>query len=247
MDKANFKAPKNRNDLTGILANIIQNKKVAIFVDGANLYFAASVAHLRIDYKQIYNWFASKCELSNLNYYTAFDPEDDKQGTFLDEMDKTGYRIIKKPIKVYENFTKGNMDIELAVDALMQKDDYEILVLISGDGDFRYLVKALESQGKTSIILGIGGFTSFELHQEADNYFFLNRISKVWQGQRKSQLIAETQMNIDDKSPKVLENASKPKNSHDNQLKVTKKATKSTPPVKLKIKTSQSSPKIFLN
>jgi uncharacterized LabA/DUF88 family protein len=247
MDKANFKAPKNRNDLTGLLANIIQNKKVAIFVDGANLYFAASVAHLRIDYKQIYNWFAAKCELSNLNYYTAFDPEDEKQAGFLEEMDKTGYRIIKKPIKVYENFTKGNMDIELAVDALMQKDDYEVLVLISGDGDFRYLVKALESQGKTSIILGIGGFTSFELHQEADNYFFLNRISKVWQSQRKTQLTTETQITIDDKSPKNLENSSKPKNSHDNTSKPTKKLNKATPPVKLKVKSSDPTPKIFLN
>ncbi|MEM1312848.1 MAG: NYN domain-containing protein [Patescibacteria group bacterium] len=243
MNKENFKAPRNKNDLTGLLANLIQNKKVAVFIDGANLYFAANVANLHIDYKQIYSWFSSKCKLSNLNYYTAFDPDDEKQTLFLDEMDKTGYRIIKKPIKVYENFTKGNMDIELAVDALMQKDDYEILILISGDGDFRYLVNALEEQDKTSIVLGIGGFTSFELHQEADNYFFLNRISRVWQSQRKNKLFAETKMNADDKVPQNLESS----NSNKKTKSTVKKDDKVKPPVKLRVKSNNNAPKIFLS
>lgn len=187
MQKTNFKPPQNKNDLTGLLSNLIQGKKISIFIDSANLYFAGNVAKLRIDYKQIYRWFSEKSELVGLNYYTAFDPEDKKQEDFLKELESTGYRIIKKPIKVYQDFTKGNMDIELAVDALMMKELYDVLILISGDGDFTYLIQALENQGKTIIVLGIGGFTSYELHQVADNYFFLNRISKVWQTPRKSK------------------------------------------------------------
>lgn len=187
MQKTNFKPPQNKNDLTNLLSNLIQGKKISIFIDSANLYFAGNVAKLRINYKQIYKWFSEKSELVGLNYYTAFDPEDKKQEDFLKELENTGYRIIKKPIKVYQDFTKGNMDIELAVDALMMKDLYDVLILISGDGDFTYLIQALENQGKTIIVLGIGGFTSYELHQVADNYFFLNRISKVWQTPRKSK------------------------------------------------------------
>ena len=248
--KTNFKPPRNKNDLTGLLSGIIQNKKVSIFIDAANLYFAGGVANLKIDYKQIYTWFDSKCNLANLNYYTAFDPEDTKQIEFLDEMEATGYRIIKKPIKVYENFTKGNMDIELAVDALMQKDDYEILVLISGDGDFRYLVKALETLSKKSIILGIGGFTSFELHQEADNYFFLNRISKVWQSQRKNRLSAENMTGAEDKKPKPMEKHDKiekaEKVEKPKKAVVKKENSSQKPPVKLKIRKSGDTPKIFL-
>jgi len=185
MNKKDFKPPKNKNDLTAHLAGIIKNQKVSIFIDAANLYFAGSQASMRIDYTQLHGWFSSKCELINLNYYTAFDPEDKKQEEFLDKLAKNGSRIIKKPIKIFQDMIKGNMDIELAVDALSQKDDYDVLVLISGDGDFTYLIKALEKEGKKSIVLGIGGFTSYELHQEADNYFFLNRISKVWQTPKK--------------------------------------------------------------
>jgi uncharacterized LabA/DUF88 family protein len=241
-NKTNFKPPRNKNDLTGLLAGLIQNKKVSIFIDAANLYFAGGVANLKIDYKQIYSWFSSQCDLTNLNYYTAFDPEDTKQIEFLEEMEKTGYRIIKKPIKVYDNFTKGNMDIELAVDALMQKDGYEILVLISGDGDFRYLVKALEGMGKKSIILGIGGFTSFELHQEADNYFFLNRISRVWQSQRKNKLSMDSMTMAEDKKPKPMERHEKVKIA---EPEVENKLPK--PPVKLRIKKNGDNPKIFLS
>ncbi len=259
--KVNFKPPKNKNDLTGLLANLIENKRVSVFIDGANLYFAGGVAKLRIDYKQLHSWFSSKSSLAGLNYYTAFDPEDHKQEDFLHELENIGYTVIKKPIKVYDNFTKGNMDIELAVDALMQKDLYDILILISGDGDFRYLVKALENQGKKSIILGVGGFTSFELHQEADNYFFLNRISRVWQQTRKVKEVIQPTIEseldstkaervVTDKQPaKVLKPrqpnpdkpVSKPINKPDDKAKL---------PVRIKLAKPKSSenqnPKIFL-
>lgn len=234
MKKKDFKPPRNRNDLTQHLGSIIKDQKISIFIDAANLYFAASQASLRIDYNQLHTWFSSKSNLISLNYYTAFDPEDKKQEEFLKDLEKNGCNIIKKPIKVFENMIKGNMDIELAVDALSQQNDYDVLVLISGDGDFTYLIKALEKQGKKSIVLGIGGFTSYELHQEADNYFFLNRISKVWQtpGKLKTLEVVEDDHSSQEKNktitkPTTVKNVSK----------------NSKIPVKLKV---SNSPRIFL-
>jgi uncharacterized LabA/DUF88 family protein len=180
-NKADFIPPKNKNDLTGVLASLIRKKRISVFIDSANLYYAASTANLKIDYFQIARWFQDNCKLAGLNFYTAYDPADSKQHDFFSDLEQAGYRVIKKPIKIFEGSTKGNMDIELAVDALLQSSLYDTLILVSGDSDFRYLVQALEGLGKQTIILGIGGFTSYELHQEADNYFFLNRIAEVWQ------------------------------------------------------------------
>ena len=259
MKKTNFKPPRNKNDLTGLLSNLINKKKVSVYIDGANLYFAAQVASLKIDYKQLYTWFQSKSKSVKLNYYTAFDPEDTKQIDFLNQMEDTGYRIIKKPIKIYENFTKGNMDIELAVDALMQLEEYETLVLISGDGDFNYLVKALDQQGKKSIVLGIGGFTSFELHQEADNYFFLNRISKVWQTPKKVGVKSSQPVIIIDDfgakkadeevlKPKIKKEVSTEKKTP--KTKTKKVESKKKVPVRLKVKkksVEKSDPVVYIS
>jgi uncharacterized LabA/DUF88 family protein len=177
---------KNRNDLTSTLAKHLKNQRVSVFVDAANLYHASSKAGIKIDFVQISNWFKSEVsENIDLRFYTAYDPENGKQVQFLDELVNLGYTVIKKPIKDFGTFIKGNMDIELAVDAISNKDTYDILVLISGDGDFTYLINSLEKSYKKTVILSIGGFTSYELHLVADSYFFINRISKVWKTPRE--------------------------------------------------------------
>lgn len=224
-----FIPPRNKNDLTAMLANLIQKKRVGVFIDSANLYYAAGKANLKIDYFQIAKWFHKHAESVELNFYTAFDPADQKQQDFFTDLENAGYRLIKKPIKVFADSVKGNMDIELAVDSLIKKDEYDSLVLVSGDGDFHYLVKALEQLGKKTIILGVGGFTSYELHQEADNYFFLNRISHVW---RKTDKRQKAQAHI-------LENLSSTQSTTNSNPKPTPKPT-----LKVKVKLNRT-PKIF--
>lgn len=180
-----FIPPRNKSDMTGHLKNLIENKRVSIYIDSANLYFASSIAKIKIDFIHLSKWFRANCKLTGINFYSAYDPDEPKQLDFLQELTEAGYRIVKKPVKIFENSKKGNMDIELAVDCLTQKDLYDIVILLSGDGDFSYLIQALDSVGKDTIILGIGGFTSYELHQEASNYFFLNRIMDVWSPRKK--------------------------------------------------------------
>ena len=187
-DRKNFIPPRNNNDLTGTLEKLISGKKVSIFIDAANLYHSASVARLKIDFIQVYNWFKLRCKLKNANFYTAYDIEDAKQMEFLQELDFHGYDMIKKPLKIFENSKKGNMDIEIAVDCLTQQNLYDIIILISGDGDFSYLMQTLEKMGKQTVVIGVGGFTSFELHQEVNEYFFFNRIRSVWQSPRQDNL-----------------------------------------------------------
>jgi uncharacterized LabA/DUF88 family protein len=189
-DIKGFIPPKVKNDLTSHLVRIIKNQRVGVFIDAANLYYSAQVAKLDIDYHTLAEWFQEKAgQLSLLNFYSAFDPEDKDQLNFLEELKGSGYNVVSKPIKVFGNVIKGNMDIELCVDALGNSSEFDIIILISGDGDFQYLVKELERQGKSTVIAGVGGFTSFELHQQAENFFFLNRISNVWQKKNEKSVI----------------------------------------------------------
>jgi uncharacterized LabA/DUF88 family protein len=183
-DRKSFIPPRNNNDLTGTLEKLIFGKKVSIFIDAANLYHSSSVARLKIDFIQVIKWFKTHCKLKNANFYTAYDIEDQKQMEFLQDLEYNGYKMIKKPLKIFENSKKGNMDIEIAVDCLIQQNLYDIIILISGDGDFSYLMQTLERLGKQTVVIGVGGFTSYELHQEVNEYFFFNRIRSVWQTQR---------------------------------------------------------------
>jgi uncharacterized LabA/DUF88 family protein len=179
------KPSKIRSDHVDNLAKYIDNKRVAVFIDAANLYYAGAKAGIRISFETIAAWFVKHSKHAELNFYTAFDPEGTEQLKFLDSLEATGYHVIKKPIKVFDTLTKGNMDIELAVDALTMYNEYDVIILMSGDGDFSYLVSKLKSLGKTTIIIGIGGFMSYELHKVGDHYYFLDRLGRIWQNKLK--------------------------------------------------------------
>ena len=148
------KIAKFRSDQVENLAKITAGKRVAVFIDAANLYYAGSKAGIRISFESIIDWFKKHSKHSELNFYTAFDPEGTDQITFIETLAGMGYNIIKKPIKVFDSLTKGNMDIELAVDALTAKDNYDVIILMSGDGDFSYLVNKLKTLGKMTVIIG---------------------------------------------------------------------------------------------
>jgi uncharacterized LabA/DUF88 family protein len=257
MDKKdNFIPPKNKNDMTTVLKSLIKKKNVGVFIDSANLYYAANKASLKIDYFQISRWFQHNCNLTSLNFYTAYDPLDQRQGDFFKDLEKSGYTLIKKPIRVFADSVKGNMDIDLAVDVMMQQEKFDILVLISGDGDFQRLIQALDQLGKKTIILGVGGFTSYELHQEADNYFFLNRIQEVWKKPR-TRSTASKQVKLPSKLEKETstksssKTTSKKSDSKTDSKQKSKTKEKSLPRVRLKVDQSpknkpKNKPKIIL-
>jgi uncharacterized LabA/DUF88 family protein len=242
----NFIPPKNKNDLTAYLSSLIKGKKTLVLIDAANLYHAAGVANLKIDFTKIVKWFKSNSEVLDTKFYTAFDPEDKKQTDFLNFLEKKGYTVVKKPIKVYEKITKGNMDIEIAVDAMHYKNDYDILILISGDGDFHYLLKSLEEEKKKTIIISVGGFTSYELHQDAAGYFFFNRISKVWQEEKRKKKTSTKKTESSKEEPPEPKESKSSKNSGKNKDAANSGSKKVRPPIRVKVKLDSKKPKIII-
>jgi uncharacterized LabA/DUF88 family protein len=130
-------------------------ERIALFIDGANLYATAKSLGFDIDYKRLLGLFRQKGQLVRALYYTALAEEQEYSSIrpLIDWLDYNGFSMVTKPTKEFTDTTgrrkiKGNMDIELAVDAMRLADSLDHIVIFSGDGDFRSLVAALQQKGK---------------------------------------------------------------------------------------------------
>ena len=128
--------------------------KIALLIDGANLYSTSKALGFDIDYKRLLKEFQSRGTLLRALYYTAVieDQEYSSVRPLIDWLDYNGYTVVTKATKEFIDASgrrkvRGNMDIELAVDALELAEHVDQIVLFSGDGDFRSLVEALQRRG----------------------------------------------------------------------------------------------------
>ena len=160
------------------------SNKIALFIDGANLYATAKTLGFDIDYKRLLKEFQSRGTLLRAFYYTAIieDQEYSSIRPLIDWLDYNGFKVVTKPAKEFTDSTgrrkiKGNMDIELTVDALELAEYVDHYVIFSGDGDFRTLVEALQRRGrKVSIVSTMASqppMISDDLRRQADNFIDL--------------------------------------------------------------------------
>jgi uncharacterized LabA/DUF88 family protein len=153
--------------------------KIALFIDGANLYGTAKALGFDIDYKRLLKEFQARGELLRAFYYTAVieDQEFSSIRPLVDWLDYNGFTVVTKATKEYVDSTgrrkvKGNMDIELAVDAMELAPHIDEMFLFSGDGDFRSLVEAVQRRGVrvtvVSTITSHPPMIADELRRQAD-------------------------------------------------------------------------------
>ena len=166
-------------------------ERIALFIDGSNLYAAARSLGFDIDYRKLLNFFKKRGYLVRALYYTALieDQEYSPIRPLVDWLDYNGYTMVTKPTKEFTDASgrrkiKGNMDIELAVDVLEMAQSLDHLYIFSGDGDFRRLVEAVQRQGKrVSIVSTVRSSPSMaadELRRQADEFLELEELrSKI--------------------------------------------------------------------
>jgi uncharacterized LabA/DUF88 family protein len=163
-------------------------EKIALFIDGANLYAAARALQFDIDYKRLLEVFGSKGRLIRAFYYTAMieDQEYSPIRPLVDWLDYNGYTMVTKPTKEYTDATgrrkiKGNMDIELAIDVMEMAQYLDHIVLFSGDGDFRRLVEAVQRKGVrvtvVSTVRSAPPMVADELRRQADMFLELQDLA----------------------------------------------------------------------
>jgi len=162
-------------------------ERVALFIDGANLYSAARSLGFEIDYRRLLESFRKEAHLVRAFYYTALveDQEYSPLRPLIDWLDYNGYTMVTKPAKEYTDAmgrrkVKGNMDIELAIDVMEMTPHIDHVVLFSGDGDFRRLVEAVQRKGvRVSVVSTTKSqppMVADELRRQADTFVELQDI-----------------------------------------------------------------------
>jgi uncharacterized LabA/DUF88 family protein len=158
-----------------------QTERIALFIDGANLYATAKSLGFDIDYKRLLSLFREKGQLIRALYYTALaeDQEYSSIRPLIDWLDYNGFTMVTKPTKEFTDASgrrkiKGNMDIELAVDAMRLAENLDHVVIFSGDGDFRSLVSVLQEMGKRVSVVSTlqtqPPMVADELRRQADQF-----------------------------------------------------------------------------
>lgn len=167
-----------------------KDERLALFIDGANLYSAARALGLEIDFRKVLDEFRKKGRLLRANYYTTLLENDDYSPIrpLVDWLAYNGFNVIKKPAKEFTDRegrrrVRGNMNIEIAVDMLTVADRIDHAVLFSGEGDFRALVAALKQKGvRVTVISTVKSqppMVADDLRREADAFVDLQDMAEL--------------------------------------------------------------------
>lgn len=167
-----------------------RDERLALFIDGSNLYSAAKALGFDIDYKLLRQEFIRRGKMLRAFYYTALLENDEYSPIrpLVDWLNYNGFTMVTKPAKEFTDSmgrrkVKGNMDVELAVDAMELAPHVDHIVLFSGDGDFRPLVESLQRQGvRVSVVSTIRSqppMIADELRRQADNFIELEDLRDV--------------------------------------------------------------------
>jgi uncharacterized LabA/DUF88 family protein len=162
--------------------------KIALFIDGANLRATARAIGFDVDYKRLLSAFQSKGSLVRAFFYTTIFEDDETNSTIrplVDWLDYNGYTLVTKSVKEYVDAAgrrkfKGNMSIELVVDALELAAHVDEIVLFSGDAAFCPLVEALQRRGvRVAVVSSIcthPAMVARELRRQADEFIELQTL-----------------------------------------------------------------------
>jgi uncharacterized LabA/DUF88 family protein len=159
---------------------VLDNRgRVAIFIDGSNLFYAALQLGIEIDYTKLLCRLTNGSRLLRAFFYTGVDPTNEKQQGFLLWMRRNGYRVITKDlVQLPDGSKKANLDVEIAVDMMSLVGCYDTAILVSGDGDLAYAVNSVSYRGIRVEVVSLRSMTSDSLINVADRYVDLESVKE---------------------------------------------------------------------
>jgi uncharacterized LabA/DUF88 family protein len=154
--------------------------RVAVFIDGNNLFHAARFHNIDIDYNKLLRVLLGDGRLLRAFFYTGVDAGAERQQGFLLWMRRNGFRVVQKELKTfYDGTRKANLDVEIAVDMLSLAGRYDTAVLVSGDEDFVYALNAVAYKGCRVEVAGFRSNTAPRLIDVADFFIDLGDIAEL--------------------------------------------------------------------
>ncbi|MGK7942150.1 MAG: NYN domain-containing protein [Crocosphaera sp.] len=159
---------------------ILENRgRVAIFIDGSNLFYAALQLGIEIDYTKLLYRLTEGSRLLRAFFYTGVDRTNEKQQGFLLWMRRNGYRVIAKDlVQLPDGSKKANLDVEIAVDLMALVGSYDTAIIVSGDGDLAYAADSVSYRGARIEVVSLRSMTSDSLINVADRYIDLDQIKE---------------------------------------------------------------------
>ncbi|MEY3825992.1 MAG: hypothetical protein RLZZ148_806 [Cyanobacteriota bacterium] len=170
---------------------VLENRgRVAIFIDGSNLFYAALQLGIEIDYTKLLCRLTGGSRLLRAFFYTGVDRTNEKQQGFLLWMRRNGYRVIAKDlVQLPDGSKKANLDVEIAVDLMALVGAYDTAVIVSGDGDLAYAADAVSYRGARVEVVSLRSMTSDSLINVSDRYIDLDQIKEEIQKSPKTHHI----------------------------------------------------------
>lgn len=154
-----------------MLSNFIKGR-VYVFIDAANILYSQQTLGWRVDYGKLKRWLERECALCGLFFYTGHVGDNEKQQSFLQKLQGLGYSVKSKEVKrirLSDNtyILKGNLDVELTIDVMKSMQNFDTMVLMSGDSDFAPLLDEVRMQKKRVIVMSTKGRVARELLERA--------------------------------------------------------------------------------
>lgn len=157
----------------------VSRGRVAIFIDGSSLFYAALQLGIDVDYTKLLCRLIASARLLRAFFYTGVERTNEKQQGFLLWMRRNGYRVVSKDLVQFaDGSRKADLDVEIAVDMMTLANYCDTVVLVSGNGDLAYAVDAVTYRGVRVEIVSLRSMTSDSLINLADQYIDLDSIKE---------------------------------------------------------------------
>ena len=145
--------------------------RIAIFIDGSNLFYAASHLNIEVDYRRLLSTLVGDRRLLRAYFYTGVDPQNEKQRGFLLWLNRHGHRVVSKELmQMPDGSRKANMHVEMAVDMMRIASHCPTITLLGGDGNLAYALESLSRDGISIEVVSLQSMTSDSLIDLADSY-----------------------------------------------------------------------------
>lgn len=142
--------------------------KTYAFIDASNIIYGTKDEGWKVDFKKLFKYLKERFKCKQIYYFAGKDEKNLKQQHFYSLLDKFGYTLILKPVKIYKQdggglVRKANCDVDLTFYAMRDIEKFKKMIFLSGDGDFEILLKHFVDLGKEVLVLANARRTAREI------------------------------------------------------------------------------------
>ena len=164
------------------MANIYPDQRVGVFIDVQNIYHSAkNLYRARVNFKELLKAVVGRRQLIRSVAYVIKTENTQGEDSFFEALRQAGLDLRVKDLQIYPDGTKkGDWDVGLAVDAMRMASSLDVIILITGDGDFVPLVEHLKlGLGKSVEVAAFSRTASAKLREATDNFTEIEKLPRA--------------------------------------------------------------------